>query len=51
MNDEYAETDRPATIVSRRSTVTGTGMRAYFKDSRLMVLDHDRTTIAPGPDG
>jgi lipopolysaccharide export system protein LptC len=51
MNDEYAETDRPATIVSRRSTVTGTGMRAYFKDSRLVVLDHDRTTIAQGPDG
>jgi lipopolysaccharide export system protein LptC len=51
MNDEYAETDMPATIVSRRSTVTGTGMRAYFKDSRLMVLDHDRTTIAPAPGG
>jgi lipopolysaccharide export system protein LptC len=51
MNDEYAETDQPATIISRRSTVTGTGMRAYFKDSRLVVLDHERTTIAPGPDG
>lgn len=51
MNDEYAETDRPTTIVSRRTTVTGTGMRAYFKDSRLVVLDHDRTTIEQGPDG
>lgn len=51
MNDEYAETDMPATIVSRRSTVTGTGMRAYFKDSRLLVLDHDRTTIVSSPDG
>lgn len=50
MNDEYAETDRPATIVSRRSTVTGTGMRAYFKDSRLVVLNHERTTIAQSPD-
>ena len=51
LNDEYAETDRPATIVSRKSTVTGTGMRAYFKDSRLVVLDHERTTIAQDPDG
>lgn len=51
MNDEYAETDRPATIVSKRSTVTGTGMRAYFKDSRLEVMDHDRTTIEPAPRG
>lgn len=51
MNDEYAESDRPTTIVSRRTTVTGTGMRAYFKDSRLVVLDHDRTRIEQGPDG
>jgi lipopolysaccharide export system protein LptC len=51
MNDEYAETEMPTTIVSRRSTITGTGMRAYFKDSRLVVLDHDRTTIAQSPDG
>lgn len=51
MNDEYAETDQPATIVSRRSTITGTGMRAHFKDSRLEVLNHERTTIAQSPAG
>lgn len=49
MNDEYAETDQPATILSKRSTITGTGMRAYFKESRLEVMDHDRTTIEPAP--
>ena len=43
--DEYAETDQYATIVSKGSTITGTGMRAHFKDSRLEVLNHERTVI------
>lgn len=51
MNDEYAETDQPTRIKSNRSTITGRGMRAYFQESRLEVLDHERTTIAPVPRG
>lgn len=43
--EEYAETDQYATIETDRTTITGTGMRAYFKDSRLEVIDHERTII------
>ena len=45
MDDEYAETDQPATIFSNHSTIKGSGMRAYLKESRLEVLKHERTTI------
>ena len=45
MDDQYAETDQPATIFSNHSTVKGSGMRAYLKESRLEVLRHEKTTI------
>ncbi len=45
INDDYAETDQYATIVSKRSTITGTGMRAYLDESRLVVIDHEKTRI------
>ena len=51
VNEEYAETDQPATIVSGRSTISGSGMRAFLKDSRLEVLRHERSTLAPATDG
>ncbi len=47
--EEYAETDKYATINRDRTTITGTGMRAYFKDSRLEIIDHERTVIKPKP--
>jgi lipopolysaccharide export system protein LptC len=47
--EEYAETDRPTTIRVNRATVTGTGFRADFRDRRLEILNHERTTIAPAP--
>lgn len=47
--EEYAETDKYATINRDRTTITGTGMRAHFKDSRLEVIDHERTVIKPKP--
>lgn len=50
MNEEYAETSDHATIIASRATITGTGMRAWFKDSRLQVLKHERTIIEPKPD-
>jgi lipopolysaccharide export system protein LptC len=49
INDEYAETDRYATITTNSSIITGTGMRAYFPDSRLEVIKHDKTTIQTTP--
>jgi lipopolysaccharide export system protein LptC len=51
LDSEYAETDQPAVIVSKQSTISGTGMRAYFKDSRLEVLKHEHTIIEAGPQG
>lgn len=50
MHEEYAETDDYTTINSTRATITGTGMRAYFKDSRLKVIKHERTVIEPKHD-
>jgi lipopolysaccharide export system protein LptC len=51
LDSEYAETDQRAVIVSKSSTITGTGMRAYLKESRLEVIKHERTTIDSGPQG
>ena len=42
---DYAETDQPATIKARRTTINGIGMRAYFEDSRLEVLKDVHTYI------
>ena len=44
-DEEYAETDKYATIKTDSTTITGTGMRAYFKDSLLEVIDHEKTII------
>jgi lipopolysaccharide export system protein LptC len=46
-NQNYAETDDFATIVSHRATITGQGMKAFFNDGRLKVLSNVRTTIKP----
>jgi lipopolysaccharide export system protein LptC len=51
VEDDYAETDMPATVVSRDMTISGTGMRAWFTDSRLEVLKHEKTIIDAGPSG
>lgn len=50
MKEEYAETDKYATIITKRATITGTGMKAYLKDSRLEVIKHEKTIIEPKPD-
>jgi len=46
-NENYAETDDFAKIVSHRVTITGKGMKAYFNDGRLKILKNVRTTIKP----
>ena len=45
IEEDYAETDQYARIKSNRTTITGTGMRAYFNDNRLEVIDHEKTII------
>lgn len=49
-NEEYAETDEYATIKSGRATITGTGMKAWLEDSRLQVINHEKTVIEPKTD-
>ena len=48
LDEEYAETDNYATIVTGTAVITGTGMRAYLPESRLEVIKHEKTTINPG---
>ena len=51
LNEEYAETDQYATIVTDSATIRGTGMRAFLPESRLQIIEHDKTTINSAPDG
>jgi LPS export ABC transporter protein LptC len=43
----YAETDGHAEIVSGRTIIRGTGMRAHLHDGRLELLNNVHTTIKP----
>lgn len=45
--EEYAETDSHATIVTNIAVISGTGMRAYLPEGRLEVINHEKTTINP----
>jgi LPS export ABC transporter protein LptC len=45
LEDEYAQTERHATIVTNSAVITGTGMRAYLPKGRLEVIKHEKTTI------
>ena len=45
VDQDYAETDQAATIKTRRTTINGIGLRAYFEDSRLEVLKDVHTYI------
>lgn len=45
VDQDYAETDQFATIKSRRTTIKGIGLRAYFEDSKLEVLNDVHTFI------
>jgi lipopolysaccharide export system protein LptC len=44
---EYAETDKPAKLIARRTTVNATGVRAYFDESRVELLDNVQAKILP----
>lgn len=41
-NDDYAETDKPVTIVSGKDITRAIGMRAYLKEGRLQLLSSAR---------
>ena len=42
---EYAETDNEATFTNSDSVTTATGVRAYFKEERIVLLDNVHTRI------
>jgi lipopolysaccharide export system protein LptC len=45
VDQKYAETDNPTTLISRKSTTTSVGMRAYLQEQRLEFLSNVQTTI------
>ena len=44
---EYAETDKPVKLIARRTTVNATGVRAYFDESRVQLLNNVQAKILP----
>ena len=47
MDQEYAETDKPATIFGKKTTIKSTGMNAYLGENRLELLSNVYTKILP----
>jgi lipopolysaccharide export system protein LptC len=47
MDQEYAETDKPATIIGKKITIKSTGMKAYIGENRLELLNNVHTKILP----
>ena len=47
VDQSYAETDKPATLIGKRSVVNSIGMRAYLQEERMEFLSNVQTTIAP----
>ena len=45
IDKEYAETDKPATLINKNSTTNSTGMRIYLQEQRMEFLDNVQTTI------
>ena len=45
VDEKYAETDKPTTLITRKSTTTSIGMRAYLQEQRMEFLSNVRTTI------
>jgi len=46
-DEEYAETDQPATFTGKGTTVRAVGVRAYLKEGRLKLLNNVHATISP----
>jgi lipopolysaccharide export system protein LptC len=47
MEQEYAETDKPAIIYGKKTTIKSTGMNAYLGENRLELLNNVYTKILP----
>lgn len=47
VDQEYAETDKATTLITKRTVTNSIGMRAYLQEERMEFLSNVRTTIAP----
>ena len=47
VDEDYAETDKPATLIKNRAVINSIGMRAYMRDQRIEFLSNVQTTIEP----
>ncbi len=45
VDQKYAETDNPATLITKKSITTSVGMRAYLQEQRMEFLSNVQTTI------
>tara|TARA_B100001250_G_scaffold182322_1_gene156880 strand:+ start:764 stop:1336 length:573 start_codon:yes stop_codon:yes gene_type:complete len=45
IDKKYAETNKPATLISKNSTTNSTGMRIYLEEQRMEFLNNVQTTI------
>ena len=45
IDKKYAETNKPATLISKNSTTNSTGMRIYLEEQRMEFLNDVQTTI------
>jgi len=46
IKQEYAETDKPSIFIGKDTTVKATGIKAYLKEGRLIMLNNVHTTIS-----
>lgn len=44
---EYAETDKPATIIAKKTQTDSIGMRAFMNEDRIELFEQVRTHIEP----
>ena len=47
VDQKYAETDKPATLITKRSVTNSICMRAYLQEQRMEFLNNVQTTIEP----
>ncbi len=47
VDQEYAETDKPATLITKRQITNSVGMRAYMQEQRMEFLNNVQTIIPP----
>lgn len=46
-NRQYAQTDKPVTIIDDRGTTHATGMKIFFEDKRIELLSKVNSYYSP----